>query len=171
VPPYVTDGAGSALGNEVRLLGPMRSTPGVPVFVSRPAGTIDQLLMFNGLGQLVHVQVIGAAAQAPQCFPGSKDGVTTVKLGAFSAGAAVSELRVGYLSGSSGRVAVTYAGQTQTVDVLKGLHSAFLPVSGQDLTVTISGMSRGFCVGDVEVGQLWPRTTDAGAIPAQPIGA
>jgi hypothetical protein len=170
VPPYVTDGAGSALGNEVKLLGPMRSTPGVPMFVSRPAGTIDQLLMFNGLGQLVHVQVIGAGAQAPVCFPASKDGVTTVRLGALPAGDAVSELRVGYLSGSSGRVAVTYAGQTQTVEVRRGLHSAFLPVSGRDLTVKISGMGRGFCVGDVQAGQLWPGTTDAGAVPAEPIG-
>jgi hypothetical protein len=168
VPLYVTDGAAPALGNEVKLLGPMRSTPGVPMFVSKPAGTIDQLLMFNGFGQLVHAQVIGAQAHAPLCFRAGKDGVTTVRLGTFPAGQAVSELRVGYLSGSSGRVAVTYAGQTQTLDVLKGLNSAFLPVSGRDLTVTFSGMAHGFCVGDVEVGQLWPSTT--GAIPAQVTG-
>jgi len=170
VPPYVTDGAGNTLGNEVKLLGPMRSTPGVPAFVSRPAGTIDQLLMFNGFGQLVHVQVIGAGAQAPQCFRSSKAGVRRIRLGTFPAGEAVKELRVGYLSGSSGRIAVTYAGQTQILDVLRGLHSAFLPVSGRGVTVTISGMARGFCVGDVQVGQLWPSTTDPAAIPAQAIG-
>jgi len=168
VPLYVTDGAARALGNEVKLLGPMRSTSGVPVFVSRPAGTINQLLMFNGFGQLVNAQVVGAEAHAPLCFRASKDGVTAVSLGTFPTGQAVSELRVGYLSGSSGQVAVTYAGQTQTVDVLKGLHSAFLPVSGRELTVTFSGIGHGFCVGDVEVGQLLPSTT--GAIPAQPIG-
>jgi hypothetical protein len=169
-PLYVTDGAISALGNEEKLLGPLRSTAGVPRFVSGPAGTIDQLRMFNAWGQLVHAQVLGASATAPQCFPVSKDGVTTVSLGPLPASEAVKELRFGYLSGSSGQVAVTYAGQSLTLAVLKGLHSGFLPVHGQDPTVTFSGMGRGFCVGDVEVGQLWPRTTDPSAIPAQPIG-
>jgi hypothetical protein len=165
----VTDGSSSALGNEVKLLGPLRSTPGVPRFVSSPKGTIDQLLMFNAWGQLVHAQVIGAGATAPQCFPASKDGVTTVRLEPLPAGETVGELRFGYLSGGSGQVAVTYGGQSVTIGVIKGLHSAFVPVTAQGTAVSFSGMGHGFCVGDVEVGQLWPKTDDPSAIPAQPV--
>jgi hypothetical protein len=126
--------------------------------------------MFNAWGQLVAVQILGATATAPQCFPVRKDGVTKVSLGAFPAGEAANELRFGYVSGSQGQVAVTYAGQSLAVDVLKGLHSGFLPVHGQAASVTFSGMGRGFCIGDVEVGQLWPRTSDPSVIPAQPVG-
>lgn len=169
-PPYVTDDVSSALGSEVKLLGPLRSTPGLPVFVSRPAGTVDKLLMFNAWGQLVHAQVVGAGASAPQCFRVSKSGVTTVRLGAFPSGGAVNELRFGYVSGSNGQVAVTYAGQSLNVAVLKNLHSGFMPVHGQHPTVTFNGVGRGFCVGDVEVGELWPVTNDPSAIPAQPVG-
>jgi hypothetical protein len=170
VQPYVTDGFFSAYGSEVKLLGPMRSTPGVPVFVSRPIGTIDQLLMFNYWGQLVHAEILGAGAAAPQCSQVSKAGVTTVRFKAFPTGAPPSELRFGYISGSNGQVTVTYSGQSVTVGVLKGLNSGFVPVRGQGLTVTFSGLSRGFCVGDVEVGKLWPSTSESGAIPAQPLG-
>jgi hypothetical protein len=168
-PPYVTDDSSSALGSEVKLLGPLRSTPGLPRFVSNPKGTIDQLLMFNAWGQLVHPQVIGAGATAPQCFPVSKDGVTTVRLEPLRAGETAGELRFGYLSGSGGQVTVSYAGRSVIVGVLKGLHAAFVPVSAQGAAVSFSGMNHGFCVGDVEVGQLWPKTNDPSAIPAQPV--
>ena len=153
----------------MKLLGPLRSTPGLPRFVTSPKGTIDQLLMFNAWGQLVHAQVIGAGATAPQCFPVSKDGVVRVRLEPLPAGETADELRFGYLSGSSGHVAVGYAGQSVTVGVLKGLHAAFLPVQAQGAAVTFSGMNHGFCVGDVEAGRLWPKTNDPSAIPAQPI--
>jgi hypothetical protein len=169
-PLYVTDGSSSALGSEVKLLGPLRTAPGLARFISSPKGTIDQLLMFNAWGQLVHAQVIGAGSTAPQCFPVSKDGVTRVRLEPLPAGETADELRFGYLSGRSGQVAVSYAGQSVTVGVLRGLHSAFVPVQAQGAAVTFSGMNHGFCIGDVEVGQLWPKTTDPSPIPAQPVG-
>jgi hypothetical protein len=168
-PLYATDGSSSALGSEIKLLGPLRSTPGQPRFASSPKGTIDQLLMFNAWGQLVHAQVIGAGATAPQCFPVSKDGVARVRLEPLPAGQTASELRFGYLSGSSGQVAVGYGGQSVTIGVIRGLHSAYVPIKAQGAVVTLSGVSHGFCVGDVEVGQLWPKTNDPSAIPAQPI--
>lgn len=169
-PLYVTDGFLGPVASARNVLGPLRpgGEPLLP-FVSRPDGTFDHLLTFNGWGQLVPVQILGVANVpiSKSCFPAGRDGVVTVRLA--SAPAKPSELRFGYLSGASGQAEITYAGHTQAFSIRRSLHSGFLPVRGEGTTVTFSGVP-GLCVGDAEVGQLAASTTAAG-LPGQPVSS
>ena len=95
------------------------------------------------------------------CFPVDKNGVTTVHLTGVVSGASVSELRFGYIGGQSGSIVVTYACQSQQFQLLKGLHSGWLPVRGEGQTVRFTSTAftstgTGLCIGDVEVGYLSP---------------
>jgi hypothetical protein len=137
-------------------------------FSTEPAGTIDHLMQFDGWGRLVPAQILGTASfprQASQsCWAHSPGGAVVVILQGLPSRS--SELRIGYLSGTSGNVEVTYAGQTQVLALRPGLNSAFLPVSGSGTIVTIAGgIASQLCVGDVEIGVLQPSTTGP-AIPA-----
>jgi hypothetical protein len=75
-----------------------------------------------------------------------------------SAAAGVSTLRIGYLSAGSGQVLVTFGTRSQRYSFEKGLHSAFLPVTGASgETVVIQQVSGTIpCIGDVQAGTLLP---------------
>jgi hypothetical protein len=173
-PAYVTDGFYGSVASATKLLGPLRPSDGKPPFVSVPVGTIDGLYTFNGWGQLVPVVLLGAGnvpkpASEP-CFP-QQNGVTTVQLGSYVSKAKITELRFGYLTASSTVVVVTYGGQARSFELLKGLHSGWLPVRGQHQRVTFINAGRRVCIGDVEAGVLFPSASSAGAIPAQRISS
>jgi hypothetical protein len=133
-----------------------------PRFVStRPDGTFDHLMEFDGWGRLATAVVVGSSSRpltiAQACWPQTGNSVVVQLQGAPSQ---ATELRIGYVGWSSGQVTVSYAGQAQTYQVRQGLHNAFLPVSGSADTVTITGMGpRQLCVGDVQVGSLLPDTS------------
>ena len=139
-------------------------------FISQPYGTYDHLLAFNGFGQLVTDGIIGTGSPArpggASCWP-STDGVVVVPLSPAATGA--SELRIGYLAAGPGKVLVTFGTRSLTYNVQEGLNSAFFPVSGSAGSVIIQQVSGTMpCIGDVEVGALFPSAAGPG-IPASAV--
>jgi hypothetical protein len=155
------------VGLAANMLGPLRTKgPDLPPFISRPDGTYDHLMIFNGLGQLLPAVVAFGSSNVPtsgSCFPDQNSAVL-VPLRSVPTSAAT-ELRFGYLGTASGQIQITYAGQSQPFRIEHGLHAGFVPVQGAGSNVVFTGMSRGLCIGDVEVGGLWPASGPA--VPAQ----
>ena len=112
--------------------------------------------------------IAGAASPAlpagGNCWPAS-DGAVVVPLASAATGART--LRIGYLAGSPGQVLVTFGARSQLYSFEKGLHSAYLRVTGGGAAATVviqlaSGALP--CVGDAQAGALVP--SEAGpAIP------
>jgi hypothetical protein len=154
-------------GLAANMLGPLRANgPDLPSFISRPDGTYDHLMIFNGLGQLLPAVVAFGSSNVPtsgSCFPDQNSAVL-VPLRSVPT-SAPTELRFGYLGTASGQIQITYAGQSQPFRIEHGLHAGFVPVQGEGSNVVFTGMSRGLCIGDVEVGGLWPASGPA--VPAQ----
>jgi hypothetical protein len=153
-----------------QVMAPLLAHRAAPAFVTRPDGTFDNLMEFDGWGRLVQAAVVGTVSppRAPglSCWP-QYLGSVVVPLDGMPSGP--SEMRIGYLGWTSGQVQVSYAGQTRSYHVYKGLHSAFLPVSGSADSVTITSVNpKLVCIGDVEVGGLLPSTAGP-AIPAQAV--
>lgn len=130
-------------------------------WITRPEGTIDQLMTFGSDGRLWLARVYGAASPSlpagQGCWP-ERHGRIAVGLTGFAPSATVL-LRIGYLWRASypSFVTVRYGGAVQSLNVLPGLHSGYLPVTGRSATVVVSGLSGvGLCVGDVEAGLLGP---------------
>jgi len=169
VPTYATDNFFGFAG-EAQLLAPLQPTTGyVAPFVNNvAAGTWDELKMFNFFGQLVQASVVGVKSVPASglCFPVGKTGVVLVKLPALPD--SPTELRFGYLDGNGGQIVVSYAGHSQLFQMLKGLNQGFIPVGGSAQVVTFTGATRGLCVGDVEVGNLWPSSTGP-VVPVQTV--
>jgi hypothetical protein len=134
--------------------------------VAQPDGTYDHLLEFDGYGRLVPSGIYGAASPAlpagGNCWPAS-DGSIVVPLTSPATGART--LRIGYLSGGSGRVLVTFGARSLLYSFEQGLHSAYLPVTGSAATVVIQSAGGDLpCIGDAQAGVLLP--SEAGpAIP------
>lgn len=168
LPPDVLGGLfiGSA-GQASQVMAPLIPPTGGPRFAARPDGIFDNLMEFDGWGRLVPAAILGSRSQplpaSRSCWPQSP-GAVIVRLQGVPSD--VTELRIGYIAAAAGQVQVTYAGQTGILDLRRGLHSAFLPVSGSASTVTVTGMTAPqLCIGDIEVGVLLP--SEAGpAIPA-----
>jgi len=140
-----------------------------PRFAARPDGTIDNLMEFNGLGQLVPAGIVGTASPArPSGVSCWDPGKSFAVIPLTSTVAGVSALRIGYLSGASGQVVVSYGGQSRVLTIDKGLHSAYLPATGSAQAVVVQQL-RGVmpCVGDVEAGVFQPAT--GAPIPAVPV--
>jgi hypothetical protein len=139
-----------------------------PRFTTQPDGTYDHLLEFDGYGRLAPASILGVASQpvpaGGACWP-VDDGSVVVPLNSVATG--VSTLRIGYLSRGSGQVLVTFGARSLLYSVQKGLHSAFLPVSGGSAaTVVIQQVSGALpCIGDVQAGVLLPSAAGP-AIPA-----
>jgi len=157
------------VGQTAKVMAPLVPHGSGVTFTSRPAGTLDHLMEFDGWGRLATASIYGipSAPLRPRasgtCWP-ETDGAVVVQMQGLPAQA--SEMRIGYAAGTAGQIQVTYAGQTQTINVQHGLHSAFLPVSGSDDTVVVTGMpSAQLCIGDVQVGVLLPSATGP-TIPA-----
>ena len=172
--PTPTGVTGAFLGpvpitNASSVLSPLLAgLPGTrPRFVTQPRGTIDNLMEFNGFGQLVPAGIVGVVSQArpagTACWP-SNDGIVAVPLSSMAAGA--STLRIGYLALRPGQVQVIFGGQSQVLNVQPGLHSAYLPVGGSAEIAVVKQVSGTMpCVGDLQAGVLLPSTT-AAAIPS-----
>jgi len=162
VPSDVTGGLFiGPVGQASSVLSPLLSRPpGIrPRFVAQPDGTYDQLMEFDGYGRLVPSRILGVASQplpaGRSCWPAA-DGSVVVTL--TSGAANVSTLRIGYLSAGAGRVKVTFGARSQLYSFAKGLHSAYLPVTGADgEQVVIQQVSGAIpCIGDAQVGVLLP---------------
>jgi hypothetical protein len=154
-------------GQTARVMAPLTGQAG-PRFAVQPAGTLDRLMEFDGWGRLVSASILGTASRPlrsrQSCWPQTAGGEVIVRLQGLPD--QPTELRIGYAAGSAGQVQVTYAGQTQSLDLQHGLHQAFLPVNGIDDTVVVTGMDPSqLCIGDVQVGVLLPSATGP-AIPA-----
>jgi hypothetical protein len=171
VPPDVTGGPFTGpVGQASGVLSPLLAGPpgNRPRFIEQPDGTYDHLLEFDGYGRLVPSSIYGVANQpvpaGGACWP-AKDGSVVVRLNSVATG--VSTLRIGYLSAGPGQVRVIFGARSLSYSVQKGLHSAFLPVSGGSAaTVVIQQVSGAIpCIGNVQAGALLP--SEAGpAIPA-----
>jgi hypothetical protein len=168
-PSDVTGGFIGAVANASNVLSPLfAGPPGTrPHFIAQPDGTYDHLLEFDGYGRLVPTGILGVASRpvpaGGACWP-ADDGSVVVRLNSVATG--VSALRIGYLSAGSGQVLVTFGARSLLYNVQKGLHSAFLPVSGASAaTVVIQQVSGAIpCIGNVQAGALLP----SGAGPAIP---
>ncbi len=167
VPQYVMGGFYGPVSDAENVLGPMRSGPAGqrPGFVTRPDGTFDRLMLFDGWGRLAPAVVVGVPSQSlagNKCWPASNDAVA-VRLRSAARGRGF--LRLDYLAGARAQVFVSFAGHPRLYTVLPGLHSAYFPVHGSASKVIVQGMTgRLPCVGDAEVGALLP----SGAGPAIP---
>jgi hypothetical protein len=171
VPPDVPGGpVFGPIGQASSVLSPLLAGPpgSRPRFTAQPDGTYDHLMEFDGYGRLVPSLILGAASQplpaGGSCWP-AKDGSVVVRLTSVATGAGT--LRIGYLSRGSGQVLVTFGARSLPYSVRKGLHAAYLPVTGGSAgTVVIQQLSGAIpCIGDVQAGALLP--SEAGpAIPA-----
>jgi hypothetical protein len=160
-PSYVTGGFFGPVANASSVLSPLLAgLPGStrPRFVTQPDATIDNLMEFNGFGQLVPAGIVGVVSPArpagAACWStGSNIAVIPLKSVATGAGT----LRIGYLSGTVGQVLVTYGGRSQALTIEKGLNSAYLPVQGSSRAVIVQQLSGTMpCVGDAQAGVLLP---------------
>lgn len=163
VPQYVMGGFYGPVSEAGNVLGPLvtGSSSARPRFAARPDGTIDRLMEFDGWGRLAPAVVVGVASQplaAGKCWP-SHDGSVVIPLRSTATKPAT--LRIGYLSGAAGQVAVGFGGQLQLYDLVKGLHSAYFPVHGSGSTVVVQSLTGGLpCIGDAEAGVLLPSGSD-----------
>lgn len=141
-------------------------------WLRRPAGTLDNLMIFGADGRLHRVRIVGV--QSPPhplgqgCWP-QHDGKVVVPLATASSADSVT-VRIGYIfAPSSGQMTVSYGRTTQQLAVQHGLHSAYLPVRGSARQVVLSGLgSSQICVGDAEAGTYAALLTGP-AIPPIPL--
>lgn len=167
VPQYVMGGFYGPVSEASSVLGPLVTgrSSGQPRFVSRPDGTIDRLMEFDGWGRLAPAVIVGVASQpltTGRCWP-SRGGSAVIPL--RSVAASPRTLRIGYLSGAAGQVMIEFGGQSWLYAVQKGLHSAYFPVQGSASTVVVQSTEGNLpCIGDAEAGVLLP----SGAGPAIP---
>jgi hypothetical protein len=127
-------------------------------FITQPRGTINHLLEFDGWGRLVPSQVAGVAnkplAAGSACWP-AVDNTISIPLSWKAINPTT--LRIGYLSGGTGEVSVTYAGQSQLYKPLTGINAFYMSVHGSGSVITVKLLS-GIrpCIGDAEVGVMLP---------------
>jgi hypothetical protein len=151
-----------AMGRESTLFGPVISGPPGqrPRFIQQPDGVYAHLLEFDGWGRLVSPTVAGVGNQKlPRldrgCWP-AKSGIVTVPLKKVASN--VSMLSIGYLSGNTSKLMVTFGGGSQLVTFLgPGLKTAFVPAYGSGDSVTIQSVSGNVpCIGGAAAGVLVP---------------
>jgi hypothetical protein len=148
------------------VLAPLQRVQAVPApFITQPRGTFDHLLEFDGWGRLVP-SVISGVASVPlppgHCWPAVHNAIR-IRLRSTSLNPSL--LRIGYVTGGSGEVSVTFAGQSQRYQSVRGFHAGYLPVHGNGSVIIVklvSGIRP--CIGDAEVGVLLP----SGSGPAIP---
>jgi hypothetical protein len=142
---------------------------------AQPEGTIDSLMVFGQSGQLYPAQVIGTTSNPLPL----KDSCTSRTTGSFTLHFPVRTsvftviLRIPYLSDApaAGRqITVMYGSTVRQIDIQRGAHNAYVPVTGSAWTVTFqSSPSVLFCPGAVTAGQLdVPALGSPGGIPASP---
>ena len=135
--------------------------PGKLRWIRDPVGTLDGLRMFGPDGKLYQAFVYGAPSlplpTGNSCWP-VHNGQIVVRL--FRAGPPFTGiLRIGYLwlSRTPGLLTVRYGSIVRAVAVQRGLHTAYVPVTGSASRVVIGDVvGTPMCLGDVEVGNLRP---------------
>lgn len=123
-------------------------------------GNIDNLSWFGPDGKLYPVTVGPTSSIAPPkgrpCWP-ERNGRIVVKF-AGPTSAYTWLLRFGYLLGpsTSAVISITYGHSVKYLTVQPGLHAAFLPEHGGNVTrITIGGLGgTPMCVGDTEAGNI-----------------
>lgn len=131
-------------------------------WVRKPDGTVDNLSWFGTDGKLYQAWVGPAASilrpAGHACWP-ERHGRIVVKFGAPSS-IYTWVLRFGYLLGPSspGTITVGYGNSVTNLTVRPGLHAAYLPERGGNVTkVTFAGLgTTPMCIGDVEAGSIVP---------------
>jgi len=128
-------------------------------WITKPNGTIDNLSWFGADGKLYAAWVGPTSILAPtqsRCWP-ERHGRIVIRF-AQATSPYTWILRFGYLMGGTHSVVVTvsYGQSTKVLTVLPGLHAAYLPESGGNVTkIVISGLSTAsLCVGDTEAGNI-----------------
>ena len=130
-------------------------------FTVRPDGTFDHLMEFDGWGRLVQTVMLGTSSEplpaSRSCWPQT---AAAVVVPLQHVPAEVTELEIDYVAATAGQIQVSYAGHTEAMNLSHGLHVAYLPVSGQAGSVTVTGMDpKLLCVGKVQAGVLLPSAT------------
>lgn len=140
-------------------------------WTTRPAGTIDHLMMFGQDGRLWPAALYGSASTplppGKKCWP-AKHGQVVVTMPPVTT-KGTSTLRIGYFLPTAEQVSVQFGGQSQQLTLQPGLHNAYLPVRGSGRTVTVTSLGpEQLCIGNAAVGV--PLLSGAGpAIPATPV--
>ena len=160
----------SSAGSDTRtVIGAIR--PGKLRWVGRPDGTVDGLRMFASDGRLFPLWVYGTASgrgTTHGCWP-ARHGMITITF-LRPAPYLASMVRIGYLWGGTapGQFQVTYGSTARTLQVTRGLHTSYLPVSGSAGGIQLAGSGiRHLCVGDVEAGGPGPARSASG-LPGEP---
>jgi len=127
-------------------------------FIQQPDGTYANLMEFDGWGRLVAPAVSGIGNRRlphkRSCWR-VRGGTVNVPLQSVAANASM--LSIGYLAGISSQVMVTFGGQSQPLNVVPGLKTAFLPVHGSGDSVAIQVISGDMpCIGGATAGTLVP---------------
>jgi hypothetical protein len=135
------------------------SSAGKLGWVTVPHGTIDNLMTFGNDGRLHLAAVYGTSsarsATKGGCWP-DRRGRIVVR---FTQPSPVytTMLRIGYIWGAAqpAFVLVQYGTTVQGVQLIHGLHSAYIPVTGSATSIVISDLgSAGVCIGDAEAGLI-----------------
>jgi hypothetical protein len=159
VPGTVLNGLFGKNANASRIVGDLERghLAGKLIWVRRPEGTLDNLMMLGADGRLRLAAVYGAASPRlrPQhgCWP-ARDGHIAIPFGSASPGF-TSILRIGYLwfAATPGVISVQYGSEISRLTVRYGLNAGYLQVAGSATQVTVTGFPRHvLCVGDVEAG-------------------
>ena len=151
----------SSVGRESVLFASLISGPRGqrPHFIQQPDGVYTSLLEFDGWGRLVPPTVVGVGNRLlPHrdrgCWLARRD-VVTVPLQSLATNGNM--LSIGYLAGGSGKLMVTFGGQSHAVSLLPGLKLAFIPFHGSGDSVRIQSLSGSpACIGGATFGFLQP---------------
>jgi hypothetical protein len=136
----------------------------------RPVGNIDHLMVFGPDGRLRLAAPYGAIGRPPAghaCWPQTGHKVT-VRLARQATVSGTSTLHIAYLAAATGPAKVSFAGQTQPLELRRGLHNTYLTVQGSGSSFVVRGLgSNRLCIGGASVGVLLPLNS-GGAIPPVP---
>jgi hypothetical protein len=131
-------------------------------WITNPDGTIDDLRIFGGDGQLYPAVIEGvysvkrSGTGLKACWPARKGHVVV----RFQQTTGIYDwmLRLTYIWGSApSTVQVHYGGLVRQLSVLHGIHNAYLPVTGQVSKFVVAGYgATGLCVTSAESGILVP---------------
>jgi hypothetical protein len=129
------------------------------IFAAR--GTVNNLRIFGGNGELYPAVISGdysarLSGTAAACLP-VRHGRIVVRF-QHPTSSGTQTLHIGYLwGGSKSAVAVWFGSYLMSLQVLPGLHNAYLPVAGTVSQFTVSARDmRDLCISGAEAGTLVP---------------
>ncbi len=160
VPGDIVEGLFGSYAMQSKVLGDI--APGKLHWIARPAGTIDGLTLFSTDGRLYMAQVTGAPSlprpAGKACWPTNHNRIT-VRFWRYSP-SYTGIMRIGYIASAYGQVDVQFGDTVRTLALQRGLHTAYVSVTGTENHVTVrSAGATAVCVGDVQAGNLGPAKT------------